>query len=196
MQRRTTWFRDGWRPDGREEPRDTKPFRVVIRMKKERDEWPVDCYADGGVQREEEPVILSFNFEELRALETGTELFLSGHSAAADGPVAAPSAVLADVERFKPRLAAAISVNTLADQRALRNAVAAICGDLHERLEEMVIRYHPAHEEAVALYFDYAHVFGVLTRLDEMSTEMSALIELMTGTPVSDDDARTVSFPD
>ena len=74
--------------------------------------------------------------------------------------------------------------------------LAAICGDLHERMEETVLRYHPAHEEAVSLYFDYAHVFGVLTRLDEIGTEMSALIELMTGGPISDEAARAVTFPD
>lgn len=141
-------------------------------------------------------MILSFNFEELRALETGTELFLSEHSHASGGSVVAPSEARADVERLRPRLAAAISISTLADQRALRKAVAAICGELHERMEETVIRYHPAHEEAVSLYFDYAHVFGVLTRLDEMGTEMSAIIELMTGAPVSDEAARAVTFPD
>lgn len=141
-------------------------------------------------------MILSFNFEELRALESGAELFLSEHSRATGSAVAAPSEALADVQRLRPRLAAAISVQTLADQRALRKAVAAVAIDLHERMEETVIRYHPAHEEAVALYFDYAHVFGVLSRLDEMGTEMSALIELMTGGPVSDEAARTVTFPD
>ena len=148
------------------------------------------------IQREEALVILNFNFEELRALETGTELFLSEYSHSSGGPVVAPSEALADVERLRPRLAGAISVGTLAEQRVLRKTVAAICGDLHERMEESVIRYHPAHEEAVSLYFDYAHVFGVLTRLDEMGTEMSALIELMTGGPVSDAAAQAVTFPD
>lgn len=141
-------------------------------------------------------MILSFNFEELRALETGAELFLSEHPHAGAGPVAAPSEAQADVERLRPRLAAAISVTTLADQRSLRKAISAICVELHERMEETVLRYHPAHEEAVSLYFDYAHVFGVLTRVDEMGTEMSALIELMTGGPVSDEAARAVTFPD
>ena len=141
-------------------------------------------------------MILSFNFEELRALETGADLFLAEQSHAFGSPVAAPSEARADVERLRPRLAAAISINTLADQRTLRKAVAAIAGDLHERMEETVLRYHPAHEEAVSLYFDYAHVFGVLTRLDEIGTEMSALIELMTGGPVSDEAARAVTFPD
>lgn len=141
-------------------------------------------------------MILSFNFEELRALETGAELFLEEQAHTAASPVAAPSEARADVERLRPRLAAAISVSTLADQRALRKAIAAIAGDLHERMEETVLRYHPAHEEAVSLYFDYAHVFGVLTRLDEMGEEMRALIELMTGEPVSDESARVVTFPD
>ena len=140
-------------------------------------------------------MILSFNFEELRALEAGAELFLSEQHGTG-GQVAAPSEALADVERLRPRLGAMISVNTLADQRSLRKAIAAICGDLHERMEETVLRYHPAHEEAVSLYFDYAHAFGVLTRLDEMGTEMSALIELITGAPPSDESARAVTFPD
>jgi hypothetical protein len=141
-------------------------------------------------------MILNFNFEELRALEAGAEMFLAEHSHSMASAVAAPSEARADVERLRSRLGGAISINTLADQRALRKAIAAICGDLHERMEESVIRYHPAHEEAVALYFDYAHVFGVLTRLDEMGTEMNALIELMTGAPPSDAAAREVTFPD
>ena len=150
----------------------------------------------GGIQHEEAAVILSFNFEELRALEAGTELFLSEHSQQAGSLVAAPSEALADIERLRPRLSAAISVRTLADQRELRKAVAAVAEDLHDRMEETLVRYHPAHEEAVALYFDYAHVFGVLTRLDEMGAEMRAMIEVMTGDAVSDESARTVTFPD
>lgn len=141
-------------------------------------------------------MILSFNFEELRALESGAEMFLAEQSHPSGSPVAAPSEARADVERLRPRLAAVISISTLADQRALRKAVAAIAGDLHERMEETVLRYHPAHEEAVSLYFDYAHVFGVLTRLEEMGTEMSALIELMTGAPATEESARVVTFPD
>ena len=100
------------------------------------------------------------------------------------------------VERLRPRLSGAVEVETLAEQRELRRAVSTIAGDLHERMEEAVLRYHPAHEEAVALYFDYAHVFGVLTRIDQMGAEMSAIIELMTGEPANDRTARSVTFPD
>lgn len=141
-------------------------------------------------------MILSFNFEELRALETGTELFLSDHSHTSDSAVAAPVEAFHAVERLRPRLSGAVEVETLAEQRELRRAVSAIAHDLHERMEEAVLRYHPAHEEAVALYFDYAHVFGVLTRIDQMGAEMSAIIELMTGEPANDRTARSVTFPD
>lgn len=144
----------------------------------------------------EESVILSFNFEELRALETGTELFLSDHFHTSDSSVAAPVEAFYAVERLRPRLSGAVEVETLAEQREIRRAVAAVASDLHERMEEAVLRYHPAHEEAVALYFDYAHVFGVLTRIDQMGAEMSAIIELMTGEPANDRTARSVTFPD
>jgi hypothetical protein len=141
-------------------------------------------------------VILNCNFEELRALATGVELLLTEHQRQSQGYVVAPSEALTDVQHLQPRLTSSLSIGTLAEQRSVRKAVAAICDDLHDRLEEKVIQYHPAHEEAVSLYFDYAHAFGVLKRLDEMGTEMTAMIELMTGEPVTDQSAGTVTFPD
>jgi hypothetical protein len=141
-------------------------------------------------------MILNCNFEELRALATGVELLLTEHQRESQGYVVAPSETLTDVQHLQPRLTSSLSIGTLAEQRSVRKAVAAICDDLHDRLEEKVIQYHPAHEEAVSLYFDYAHAFGVLKRLDEMGTEMTAMIELMTGEPVTDQSAGTVTFPD
>lgn len=141
-------------------------------------------------------MILNCNFEELRALASGAELLLSGDRHAAEGGIAAPSAAAPAVERLRPRLDGDLSIPTLAAQRDIRSAVAAICEELHERLEAKVIEFHPAHEEAVSLYFDYAHAFGVLSRLDEMGVEMSAMIELITGEPASDETASSVSFPD
>jgi hypothetical protein len=140
-------------------------------------------------------VILHCSFEELRALASGAELFLTEHASRGQGYVVAPSEALPDVERLQPRLTQSLSINTLAEQRTVRKAIAAICEELHERLEEKVLQYHPAHEEAVALYFDYAHAFGVLKRLDEIGAEMTALIELMNGT-VSEQAAGAVEFPD
>lgn len=141
-------------------------------------------------------MILNCNFEELRALASGAELLLSDHPRVSQGSIAAPSEALAEVEQLVPRLGGSIQIQTLAEQRVVRKAIAAICVELHDRLEEKVIQFHPAHEEAVSLYFDYAHVFGVLTRLDEIGTEMSAMIELMTGAPATEEFARSVTFPD
>jgi hypothetical protein len=141
-------------------------------------------------------VILTCNFEELRALASGAELLLTDHRLPSEGCIAAPSAAAPAVERLRPRLTGDLSIPTLAAQREVRLAVAAICEDLHDRLEAKLIEYHPAHEEAVSLYFDYAHAFGVLTRLDEMGAEMAAMVELITGEPATDASAKTVTFPD
>jgi hypothetical protein len=141
-------------------------------------------------------VILSCNFEELRALASGAELLLEGERNASTGTVAAPTEALAQVAVLLPRLNASLSVECLAEQRWIRGAVAAICQNLHDRLDDKVLEYHPAHEEAVALYFDYAHAFGVLKRLDEMGVEMSGMIELITGAQPTEQSARTITFPD
>jgi hypothetical protein len=141
-------------------------------------------------------VILNCNFEELRALESGADLLLGGPLGAPEGAVAAPVESLVEVALLKPRLKGSLSIDTLLEQRSVRQAVAAICHGLHDRLDEKVLEYHPAHEEAVALYFDYAHAYGVLRRLDEMGAEMSAMIELITGERPTDESVRTVAFPD
>lgn len=141
-------------------------------------------------------MILTFNYEELRALAEGAEMLLARSDRSSPGPVVAPSEALAQVELLRPRLTGALSIDTLAEQRSVRGAVALICDGLHDRMEEKLIEYHPAHEEAVALYFDYAHVFSVLTRLDEIGAEMTAMIELITGQPPSTASSSNLSFPD
>lgn len=140
-------------------------------------------------------MILQCNFEELRALASGAELLLAGQLRSGQGSIVAPSEAATEVEQLLPRLTGGLSITTLVEQRTVRKAVAAICEELHDRLEEKVLQYHPAHEEAVSLYFEYAHAFGVLKRLDEMGTEMTAMIELMTGS-VTDEAAAEVTFPD
>lgn len=140
-------------------------------------------------------MILTCNFEELRALASGAELLLTEHERASQGSIVAPSEAATEVDQLRHRLTSSLSIATLAEQRMVRKAVSAICEELHERLEEKVLQYHPAHEEAVALYFDYAHVFGVLNRLDEMGAEMTAMLELMTG-GLTDAAAGSVNFPD
>lgn len=140
-------------------------------------------------------MILHCNFEELRALQAGAELILDPFSTGSGG-VAAPIQAASQVAMLEPRLGQSLSITTLEDQRLTRSAIDAICTVLHERMDEKVLEYHPAHEEAVALYFEYAHAFGVLRRLDALGAEMTDMIELMTGEPATEEDARNVTFPD
>jgi hypothetical protein len=141
-------------------------------------------------------VILSCNYEELQALSTGADLLLDPIGIGYGGSVAAPAEAIAQVAMLHPRLKTSLSIVTLEEQRWVRRAVSAICNCLHERMEEKVLEYHPAHEEAVALYFDYAHAFGVLGRLDAMGAEMTGLIELMTGERPTEEAAKKINFPD
>lgn len=141
-------------------------------------------------------MILSCNYEELQALSTGADLLLDPIGIGYGGSVAAPVEALAQVAMLQPRLKASLSIDTLEEQRWVRQAVAAICSRLHERMDEKVLEYHPAHEEAVALYFDYAHVFAVLGRLDAMGAEMTGLLELMTGEQPTDAVAKRIKFVD
>lgn len=122
-------------------------------------------------------MILHCNYEELRALASGGEAVVSSHgrfpAAYGDG--------VAQVETLLPRLTGDVSIDTLEDQRRTRDAVGVICDDLRTRMDQAVIEFNPGHEEAVGLYFDYAHTRSVLHRLDLMGAEMSAIVDLITG---------------
>ena len=63
-------------------------------------------------------------------------------------------------------------------------------------METLVGETHPAHEGAVAAYFDFAHAFTAAHRIGEMVAEMEALIELVTGEPPSTLSSREFRFPD
>ena len=133
-------------------------------------------------------MILHFNFEELRALSAAIELMAidSGRF----GAVSAPPEGVAKVEQLLPRLTGDFSIDSLEDQRRVREAVGILVSDLHRRLDDKVLEFHPAHEEAVALYFDYAHGRTVLNRLDRMGAQMEAIIDLI------GDHNAAVNFPD
>ena len=53
--------------------------------------------------------------------------------------------------------------------------------DLKARMDQRIVEFNPAHEEAVTLYFDYGHSRTVLHRLDHMGAEMEAIVDLITG---------------
>jgi hypothetical protein len=140
-------------------------------------------------------LILHFNYEELRAVAGAGEMLVH-EGAVHAGSVAAPPEGLDRVERLLPRLTGDISIETLDDQRRVRDAVGFIVGDLLERMDAKVIEYTPGHEEAVNLYFDYGHARTVLDRLDRMGAEMAAILELIGGSQGVEQLASTVTFPD
>lgn len=141
-------------------------------------------------------MILHCNYEELRALAGAAEM-LAADAAAGDASfVAAPADALARVERLVPRLQGDMSIETLEDQRQVQDAVAFITRTLLARLDARVIETTPANEEAVNLYFDYAHARAVLARLEQMGAEMAAILELISGGGPTEKLASSVTFPD
>ncbi len=140
-------------------------------------------------------MILYFNYEELRALKAGAQTLLEGESGHC-GSVLAPPRSRAQVEALVPRLEGDISLPTLSELRAVSAAVEVLVTCLRVEMEATVLATHAADESAVAAYFDYAHALTVSRRLAEMATEMEALIELVTGEPVTAAAAADFRFPD
>jgi hypothetical protein len=141
-------------------------------------------------------VILHFNYEEIQALKAGARVYLGEGGVSSPSAVLAPSETRARVEALVPRLAGDISLHTLAELRAVQVAVSAVVEGLRVQMESMVLATHAADEDAVSAYFDFAHGFTVLHRIDELAEEMEAMIELVTGESPSAEAARTFQFPD
>ena len=139
-------------------------------------------------------MILHCSYEESRALARGAEAVLSKDPGS--GSLLAPPVELAAVEELARRLNGDLSVRTFHEAESMESALEAVTVALRAHMDASVLATHPAGEEAVNAYFDYAHSRTVLERVRELKDEMRALIELMTGAPVDDVSARTVSFPD
>lgn len=151
--------------------------------------------AAGAETHRETTVILRFNYEELTALRAGAEVFLD-QGETGGGRVLAPSEEHARVQALLPLLEGDVSLSTLEDVRHVQAAVGAITAMLQAEMEAVVLATHPAGERAVSAYFDFAHVFTVANRLEEMAGEMEALIELVTGGAATAETARSFVFPD
>ena len=140
-------------------------------------------------------MILDCNYEEITALTHGARSYLDEPSGAGSA-VVAPSASRAAVESLLGRLRDDLSVRTLAEQRELQRGIQAVVGHLRATMDAEVMATHPAAEEAVAAYFDFAHALSVLGRVRLMGEEMSALVEVMTGAPPDEESVRSFIFPD
>ena len=140
-------------------------------------------------------MILWCNYEEMQAVRFGAEACLSSE-AESDCAVAAPPAVRADLEQLLNTLEGDLGVATLQDQRNLRRALEAVVECLRSEMRSAVVHAHPAHESAVAAYFDYAHAVVVLKRVVELGEEMEALLEVLTGREATPELAASFQFPD
>ncbi len=140
-------------------------------------------------------MILYVSYEELRALKAGADALLV-EGGGEEATVLAPAEDRARVEAFAPLLVGDVSLSTLEQLRGVQIAVTAIVECLRAEMEATVLNTHAAHEYAVSAYFDFAHALCVADRLQEMASEMAAMIELVTGEPASPEAARTFRFPD
>ncbi len=139
-------------------------------------------------------MILHCNFEELGALRKGATALL-GNAPGESSSVAAPPEGREEVEALLPRLAGDLSLETLAEQQSVLKGVAVIVSRLKSEMDVSVLDSHPADESAVSSYFLYAHALSVLNRVVELGQEMEALIEVVTGAPVTPEIAATFRFP-
>lgn len=140
-------------------------------------------------------MILHVNYEELTALQSGARVFLDREEAG-EGSVLAPCEERTRVEAVLPQLEGDLSFSTLHDLREVQVAIHAIVTCLRVEMEFAVVATHAADEDAVAAYFDFAHALSVSGRIDELASEMEALIELVTGAPPTDETSRSFLFPD
>ncbi len=140
-------------------------------------------------------MIVTCSYEELVALTDGARSLLS-ESSGSESAVAAPSAGRVAVEALLPRLSGDLSVHTLAEQRQLERAARLIVEHLRVEMDARVVSAHPAAEEAVTAYFDFAHALSFLGRVQEVGQEMRVLVEVMTGQPPTEHSIRTFRFPD
>ena len=140
-------------------------------------------------------MILHFNYEEIQALRSGARAYL-GHEVVSPAAVLAPSETRAHVEALLPRLVGDLSLSTLSELYLVQSAVQAVVESLRVQMESMVLAMHAADEDAVSAYFDFAHGLTVAHRIDELASEMEAMIELVTGEAPTEEAARTFRFPD
>lgn len=139
-------------------------------------------------------MILHCNYEEIQALRAGARNVLDPHP---QGPaVGLTEARRAGVEALLPQLEGDMSFHTLAEQRRVEASVGAIVESLRLEMDAHVVATHPAHEVAVAAYFDYAHALAVLGRLREVGRRMEAMIEVVSGGRPDDTLVREFVFPD
>lgn len=141
-------------------------------------------------------MIVTFSFEEIQALRHGARAVLDREVGIAPVAVAAPPEERVRVEQLISRLNGHLSLRTLVEQQRTQAALGTIARVLLDRMHHELDVAHPAAEPAVASYFEYAHARTVLRRVRDIGEHMTALIEVVTGSPPDDLVAETFVFPD
>ena len=142
-------------------------------------------------------MLLYLNYEEIQALRAGAHACLDRDTGMGErATVLAPSMRRAAVEALLPRFDGDLSVATLDELREVLMGITAIVERLRAEMQAVVLEAHPAHEGAVAAYFDFAHALVVQARARDMVAEMEALLELVTEGAVTQEAARSFEFPD
>ena len=131
-------------------------------------------------------MLVQCTFEELSALTAGAEATLE--VAALGGGVAAPPRAVADVEALLARTDGDLELDTIVELRSVERAIDSILAHLRERVDGTILEQYVGAEDAVAAYFDFAHVLTFRERVRRAGEEMEALLELMKG--VSEDPTR------
>lgn len=139
-------------------------------------------------------MILRCSFEELTAVKAAA---VSVRAAVGAVGVAAPPEISAEIEALTSRLEGDLGVDSLHELRGVIRALEYLAADARHRTDASIIEHNdPAAESAVVSYFEYGHLLTLLDRAIRIADQMAALIELMTGQPVTDETARSFTFPD
>jgi len=113
-------------------------------------------------------MICPCNFEELQALAAGAEALLASQRS--------PQPLVQDLlEQLDGDL---VLSSPGARERTLAG-VAAVVQHLRTGLDEAILETHPAEEDAVRAYFNYAHALSVQHRLEVLGEERRALDALL-----------------
>ena len=134
---------------------------------------------EGNVAGGRSKVLVQCTFEELSALTAGAEATLQ--VAALGGGVAAPPREVADVEALLARTDGDLELDTLVELRSVERALDLILAYLRERVDATILEQYVGAEDAVAAYFDFAHVLTFRERVRRAGEEMEALLDLMKG---------------
>ncbi len=140
-------------------------------------------------------MILRCNYEETQALRHGAASVLGvdpSISCTLDPTIEGRF----QVEALLPRLTGDLSLGTLGDLADVQAAVTTIVACLEAEMKSVVVQSHPSDEGAVDAYFEFAHAFAVLSRIQELKQEMEAVIELVLGRAPDEEIVRTFQFPD